>query len=286
MDQGLKYHLSDLLSESIIKVSPVLGGDISKAYRMDTPNSSYFLKLNPTGDALKMFQTEAFGLQCIDNSNTIKTPKVVACGKVKGSAFLVMEFIESKPASSKDFETLGRQLAQLHQSSSKDFGLNHDNFIGSLPQSNTLHTNWSAFFAQERLGPQLELAKQKHLLSNHECPTEQNITSVVEPLFKNIRPTLVHGDLWQGNYLISKCGTPYLIDPAVYFGHHEVDIAMTKLFGGFSNNFYTAYSSMIPNDENTTIRLEIYQLYYLLVHLNLFGKLYYSNVMSILKKYF
>ncbi|WP_341216997.1 fructosamine kinase family protein, partial [uncultured Wocania sp.] len=261
------------------------GGDISQAYKIDTANNSYFLKLNSVS-TLNMFQTEAYGLDLIAKTNTIKTPKVLAFDSFENSAFLLMDFVESKRATTEDFKLLGEQLATLHKCSSDNFGLDKDNYIGSLPQSNSAHKNWVEFYTHERLLPQLELAKQKGLLSVAECPSEQHIKNQLELLFKGIKPSLLHGDLWSGNYLISKNGEPYLIDPAVYYGHNEVDIAMTKLFGGFGESFYESYHSYYPLDENTSARIDIYQLYYLLVHLNLFGSSYYSSVKSILQKYF
>ncbi len=286
MTNKLKSHLSYILNETITKVSSVHGGDISKAYKVDTANNSYFLKFNSDSNALKIFNTESSGLQRISVTNTIKAPQVLACDTFESSAFLLMEFIEGKSPSSEDFKNLAHQLAELHQCTSADFGLHQDNFIGSLPQSNSLHKTWVDFYTSERLLPQLDLAKQKQLLSDNECPSEKQLKNSLEPLFSNINPSLIHGDLWSGNYLISQDGTPYLIDPAIYYGHHEVDIAMTKLFGGFGDAFYQAYFSKVTPDENTSVRVGIYQLYYLLVHLNLFGSSYHNSVVNILKKYF
>ncbi len=286
MNHDLKSHLSNHLNETITKVSSVSGGDISEAYKINTPTNTYFLKLNNASNALSLFKAEAKGLQLINNTNIIKAPQVLAYDAFQDSAFLLMAFIESKSPSPKDFKKLGAQLGKLHKCTSEDFGLNHDNFIGSLPQSNQQYKHWVDFYTYERLLPQLKLARQKKLLSNNECPSAEIIKSCLSSLFKTIKSSLLHGDLWSGNYLISKNGTPYLIDPAVYYGHNEVDIAMSKLFGGFGNSFYEAYHSHFPKDEYTKSRIEIYQLYYLLVHLNLFGRSYYGSVVSILEKYF
>ncbi|MFD2727272.1 fructosamine kinase family protein [Hyunsoonleella rubra] len=286
MLDSLKHHLSELLKESITNVNSVSGGDISQAYKISTSNVDYFLKVNNAPEALTMFQTEAYGLQAIYKTNTIKTPKIIACDWFEGSAFLLLEFIESKPPLSKGFKTLGKQLANLHKCTSEYFGLSQDNFIGRLPQSNTKHQNWTDFYTYERLTPQLEMAKQNRLLQDSECPNAEYIKNRLHPLFESVKPSLLHGDLWSGNYLISKDGEPYLIDPAVYYGHSEVDIAMSKLFGGFGEAFYEAYFSMLPSDEHTSARIEIYQLYYLLVHLNMFGRSYYCSVTSIIQKYF
>ncbi|MEL0457148.1 fructosamine kinase family protein [Flavobacteriaceae bacterium SZ-1-7] len=286
MIENLKSHISHILNETITKVSPVHGGDISTAYKIETEKNSYFIKTNKSSNALHMFQIEANGLNTIGNTNTIKTPKVLGCNRFENTAFLLMEFINSKSPSSKDFENLGSQLAKLHQCPAENFGLNQDNFIGSLPQSNKQHKSWVDFYTEERLLPQIELAKQKGLLSNAECHSGQSIQIQLQHLFQNIKPALLHGDLWSGNYLISKDGTPYLIDPAVYYGHHEVDIAMSKLFGGFGIRFYETYQDYFQPDENTSARIEIYQLYYLLVNLNLFGRSYHGSVVNIFRKYF
>ncbi|ULC58885.1 fructosamine kinase family protein [Flaviramulus sp. BrNp1-15] len=286
MDSVFIKHIETILNKKVTQLISVSGGDISEAFKIETSTKSYFLKVNNTPNALSMFKAEAYGLQLINDTKSIKTPKVIAYYSYQNTSFLLLEFIESKSPSTEDFKKLGHQLAKLHKNTSENFGLNQNNFIGSLPQSNTQHNTWLDFYTSERLLPQLELAKQKNLLTNKECPNEENIKNQLQELFTNIKPALLHGDLWSGNYLISTSGEPYLIDPAVYYGHFEVDIAMSKLFGGFSNDFYEEYFSNFTINSGTKARIEIYQLYYLLVHLNLFGSSYYSSVSSILKKYF
>ncbi|TWO31964.1 fructosamine kinase family protein [Seonamhaeicola sediminis] len=277
--------LEDLLSQKIESSQSVSGGDISEAFVIKTNTQKFFLKKNRLENQ-NMFKTEYRGLQAIAKTNTITTPKVYGIGTFENSSFLLLEWIESKHPSNKDFKTLGTQLAQLHQITAAQFGFENNNFIGSLNQSNNKHSNWTNFYVEERLLPQLNLAKSKGLLNSKEIPSTLAIKETLQPIFENIKPSLLHGDLWSGNYLISSKGIPYLIDPAVYYGHNEVDIAMTKLFGGFSNDFYEAYFDMTPPDHHTNQRVEIYQLYYLLVHLNLFGQSYYGSVKSILQKYF
>lgn len=286
MNTDLQNHISSLLNENFLSILPVSGGDISNSYKINSYKRRYFIKTNQSKDALTMFQAEAFALDLIRSTDTIKTPEVLFCDTFQESSFLIMEFIENKSPSNQDFENLGTKLSQLHQITSEDFGLNENNFIGSLFQSNKPNSSWVEFYTKERLLPQLQLAKQNGLLSNNECPSENVMTELLGNLFQNVKPSLVHGDLWSGNYLIAKDGTPFLIDPATYYGHHEVDIAMSKLFGGFGEDFYKAYYNILCADTKTNSRLEIYQLYYLLVHLNLFGKSYYNSVIWILKKYF
>lgn len=286
MTLEFRDYVENKLNEKIIDYNSLSGGDISKAYRIDTAKKSFFIKINTSSTALDMFQTEALGLNLIAKTKTINTPEVISYGCYNGNAYLILEYIEAKSASSQDFKLLGKQLAQLHQYSSEYFGLETDNYIGRLTQSNKIRKNWVDFYIEERLNPQLFLAKAKGLLLETESPATDVIKERLSVYFENVKPSLLHGDLWGGNYLISKNGTPYLIDPAVYFGHSEVDIALSKLFGGFSNDFYKAYHAIIPTDEFTIARIEIYQLYYLLAHLNMFGQSYYGSVRAVMKKYF
>jgi protein-ribulosamine 3-kinase len=286
MNSEFQDHISNVLNNEILSLNLISGGDISLSYKINTSKNCYFIKTNTSSKAFEMFKAEDFGLNLIHDTKTIATPTVIDCGKYQKSSYLIMEFVESKSPSSLDFENLGSKLGELHLNSSNVFGLNQNNFIGSLPQSNKQNTSWVKFYTNERLLPQLQLAKQKGLLSNNECPSEKIISEKLENLFLDVKPSLLHGDLWSGNYMISKEGTPYLIDPAIYYGDYEVDLAMSKLFGGFGESFYRAHSKYFPVTQKTSSRIEIYQLYYLMVHLNLFGKSYYDSVKSILKKNF
>ena len=275
--------ISQHISEKIISINTVSGGDIADSYLLTTDSGYAFLKTHKNFDLL---EAEKIGLQTISSTNTIKTPDVLGFGKLENITFLALEWIDSKSPTSKEFAKLGKQLAELHKYTNKSFGFDSNNSIGSLHQSNTSKDNWNDFYVEERLIPQLELASQNGLLNQSEIPDVDHMKSVCFEYFKNIKPSLLHGDLWSGNYLISLSGEPYLIDPSVYYGHNEIDIAMSKLFGGFGASFYTEYYKTIPKDQFTDNRIELYQLYYLLVHLNLFGRTYYSSVKNILKKYF
>lgn len=286
MNNELLNHFSKYLKGTIQNVNPVSGGDISNSYRIQTTEGWYFIKCNEAVNALTMFETEANGLERIKKTESVFTPKIIEFGCFNNVAFLILESIESKSPSNGDLNKLGEKLAQLHLNSSNSFGLEHDNFIGKLTQSNTWHKNWQDFYIHERLSPQYKLALHNGLLNRNEMPSHSEMNKTLENMFRDIRPSLLHGDLWSGNYIIAKDGNAYIIDPAIYYGHSEVDIAMSKLFGGFGDAFYDAYFSIIPKDHYTDSRIEIYQLYYLLVHLNMFGKSYYGSVKRIMKKYF
>jgi len=287
MDINLKKHIEYLLCIKIQTMQSVSGGDISEAYHLQSETERFFCKVNHGSNAHDMFKAEKAGLVAIANTKTIAVPRVFLCEALDTGAFLVMEYIEPKRPMEPDFEQLGHQLAGLHLNGTSDaFGFSIPNFIGSLPQSNSAHSNWPAFYVQERLVPQLKLAKESGKLDDSEIPVEDKLLKTCQNLFPNTKPSLVHGDLWSGNYLISTNGTPYLIDPAVYFGHHEVDLAMTRLFGGFGSSFYNAYQEHFAPIGNEKERIDIYQLYYFLVHLNLFGSSYKASVTEILQRYF
>lgn len=284
--KALLDYISSSLGKEFVHVQSLSGGDISSAYLLETTTEKFFLKINSAPFALEMFQAEKLGLLAIRATDTIAVPSVYLVDEHGGVAFLLMEFVESKRPDSTDFHLLGGQLARFHQSVNVDFGFTSDGFIGSLSQSNKPHSNWAEFYWQERIYPQLKRALDARLISNRELPSEHVAMDVFQCFFGDVTPVLLHGDLWGGNFLISTDGTPYLIDPAVYYGHSMVDIAMTKLFGGFGAEFYESYYEVIPKPAHYEELVELYQLYYLLVHLNLFGSGYYSGVASILKRYF
>ncbi len=287
MQKSLKAHIEYLLCIRILDIRPVFGGDISKAYILETETEHFFCKVNHGGNAHKMFLAEKEGLEAIYDTRAIATPNVLLCEPLERGAFLVMEYINPGRASQAEMAQLGHQLAALHQFSKSDFyGWKTDNFIGSLPQGNNPHTDWAPFYVQERLLPQIKTAIDNEQLDISDIPSETKLSVTCKNLFPKTKPALLHGDLWGGNYLISLDGKPYLIDPAIYYGHHEVDIAMTRLFGGFDSSFYHAYQEHFPKEPFEDERRDIYQLYYLLVHLNLFGRSYYGSVQSILKRYF
>lgn len=287
MDKHLKDHIEYLLGVTIEDVTSVSGGDISQAYLLETESERFFCKVNRGAQSYVMFSAEKKGLETISETNTMAVPKVLLSEPLKKGGILLMEYIEPKRASPEEMSRFGHQLAALHQHPAKNnFGQETDNFIGNLPQSNHKHSDWSEFYVAERLLPQLKLANDGNRLQNDEIPTEERILKICRDLFPEVKPALLHGDLWSGNYLISKEGMPYLIDPATYYGHHEIDIAMTRLFGGFSTEFYDAYAEHFPKIGGEEARNDIYQLYYLLVHLNLFGGSYYGSVNSILNRYF
>lgn len=287
MNATLVENISDSLRISIKNAIPVSGGDTSQAYILENTIGKVFCKVNYNDNAYELFLAEKEGLEVLAETQTIKAPKVFACNEFGGGTFLAMEFIDSKKQPSKeDFAELGKQLARMHRLTCSEFGWVRDNFIGPLDQLNQQRSHWDTFYVEQRLLPQLNLARENGLLTNEEVPDIYSMLSATEELFEHIHPSLLHGDLWNGNYLISQDGSPYLIDPAFYYGHSEVDLAMTRLFGGFSSAFYEAYYELNPPRAKEGQRNDLYQLYYLLVHLNLFGSSYAPVVKKLLRRFF
>lgn len=286
MIKNILSYISDKTSEKIISTRAVTGGSISSAYLLETSVKNYFLKINSAPEAIEMFHAEQKGLEAIEKTATISVPHVHIVDHSNGMAILLMDYVENKRPEPADYARLGAELAGLHSIKQKDYGFGEDNFIGSLSQSNQVHFDWIEFYWEERISPQLQLALKAGLLSEKEIPTKQQSIDIFSRFLKDVTPSLLHGDLWGGNYLISTDGTPFLIDPAVYRGHSMVDIAMSKLFGSFGDEFYNAYHEVIPKPEYYNEQIELYQLYFLLVHLNMFGRGYYSSVSEILKKHF
>ncbi|SFC55860.1 Fructosamine-3-kinase [Parapedobacter composti] len=256
-------------------IRPVAGGDINRSYQLRTKQGCYFAKVNDAPQAMPMFLAELRGLKLLHGAvprGHIAEP--VSVGQAHGEAFLLLAWVDTgNKHSDAGQEALGRLLAQLHRRHASAYGLDHSNFIGRLPQDNTPSADWAAFFIGQRLQKQLQLAK--HYLNG--TGLLDQFASLFDRLpdrYPYEPPSLLHGDLWGGNYLVNTAGQPVLIDPAVYHGHREVDIAMTKLFGGFSSRFYAAYHEAYPLQPDWEERIDLWNLYPLLVHLNLFGPSY------------
>ncbi len=246
---------------------------------------AFFVNIIPGTNGFLMLKSEKEGLEAISETATIKVPRVYYLGSLNKGGVLLMEYIEAKSPSDKDMESLGRGLATLHKVNSDTFGWHSDNYIGSLDQKNAPNSSWPIFYVENRLLPQLDLAKESGQLSKEEVPQRSSLIESITRHCKVAMPSLVHGDLWGGNYLICEQG-PVLIDPSVSYADPGMDLAMSKLFGGFSSSFYEAYAESFSSPMPTKTVIELYQLYYLLVHLNLFGASYAPAVRSILKRYF
>ncbi len=281
----LSTHLSETLNLDIKNSKSVSGGSINRAAKISTNRGDLFLKWNNSAPD-DFFEKEADGLKRLDSAGTaLRIPKVISSGNPKDGrpGYLLMEFIEE--GRSGDSYEFGRNLSKMHQTNAEQFGLEVDNYIGSLPQSNSHHDNWINFFVQERINPQIQMAVDSGKLSSGIFQNWERLASKLDEIFPSVKPSLLHGDLWGGNYLFNSEGKAVLIDPAVYYGHPEMDLAFTKMFGGFSGDFYEGYESETPLAPGFSKRVPIYNLYPLLVHVNLFGGHYISQFNSILRKF-
>ncbi len=269
------------------------GGDINEAYALTlSDNSRIFMKSNTKANA-GFFTAEAHGLNVIAQTNTIQTPRILCSGcseDGRGYAFLLLEFIDRKRPISNYWETFAHQLAAMHKAPAADFvpqgkfGFYQNNYIGAGAQCNTPHEKWIPFFRDCRLEPQFETASS-YFDTAELAEITRLLDNLEDYLVEPEHPSLLHGDLWSGNFLTGNDGKAWLIDPAAYVGHAEADIAMTELFGGFSPDFYAAYEESAPMQPGYPQRRDLYNLYHLLNHLNLFGGAYLSSVKRIIKKY-
>jgi len=269
----------------IQNVIPVSGGSINETYCVATNKGKFFIKKNDSKRFPKMFEKEAKGLEILQNTNTIRTPKVIVLGESEEVSFLILEYIESKNPKSIFWEEFGAKLASLHQCTTTTFGLDYDNYIGSLYQQNNFHTNWTDFFIEERLQIQIKLARDHHQIESATISKFEKLYNRLDDIFPKEQPALLHGDLWSGNFIVDEKGAPVIMDPAVYYGHREMEIAMTKLFGGFDNQFYDAYNAHFQLEKGWQNRMDICNLYPLMVHVNLFGGSYLNQVKNIIAKF-
>jgi fructosamine-3-kinase len=287
MDRQVSQAIESVLGASIEHVRGLSGGDINDAYLLTMQDGTrLFAKTHPRAPRT-MFPAEARGLAWLAEADALRVPSVVAVSDEHSAAnFLVLEYLE--PASRvKDFdEQLGVGLAALHRFGAPSVGLDHENFIGSLPQSNGNHATWAEFYRSERLVPQVERAARSGLIDRGlRSKMERLLERLEELIGPDEAPQRLHGELWGGNLHVDPQGRPALIDPAAYAGHREVDLAMMRLFGGFSARVFAAYEAAYPVQDDARERVPLYQLYPLLVHVNLFGHGYVGSVASVVDSY-
>jgi len=261
-----------------------VGGCINSTYSISDEHNTYFVKIN-SAHLNEMFNAEAEGLNEIRLSNSIRVPAVICSGIADNQSYLVLEHVEFIHGDARSHQQLGFDLAQMHLHCNDRFGWHRDNTIGSTPQHNQQDSNWVEFWRRQRLAYQLQLAASNGYAGRLQKLGEQ-LLSDLDHFFAGHSPqaSLLHGDLWSGNYAFDNSGCPVIFDPAVYFGDREADIAMTELFGGFDSHFYQAYQEAFPLDDGYSVRKTLYNLYHVLNHLNLFGGGYLSQAEAMLER--
>lgn len=284
LDFIIQKEIENFCQSKIIEIIPVSGGCINSAFQVKTENKqTFFLKVNHSAPD-KMFEREANGLSELKKSNAIIVPDVIKAS----NNFLILEFIKGGNKGRKFWQDFGQRFAILHKFTSKKIGFYEDNYLGSNIQINSSYSlkNWAEFFYENRILFQFRLSEKNNLADKTLRHGIKELEKIIHKILDiRVVPSLLHGDLWAGNFLVDQTGNPCLIDPAVYYGHREVDLAMTKLFSGFSNEFYESYNEEFPLEDGYEYRENIYKLYHVLNHLNLFGLSYYRQAISLINYY-
>ena len=278
-------HIIDDSGLVVGRYEVVHGGDINHSYCLYSNGSRYFLKVNDEQRYPHMFEREAQGLNALRSNSSFKIPDVVKQGSVAGSQYLLLEWIEKdEQQNSRMWFGFGEQLAHMHKIKQSYFGWTDDNYIGSLVQFNGQYPDWHTFYAERRIMPLVKKLVDAQVFTSTDVHAAEKLCSNLQRLFPAEPPSLLHGDLWSGNYLVSN-GQPVIFDPAVYCGHREMDIGMTSLFGGFDRRFYESYEEIYPLAPGWQRRLPLTQLYPLLAHAVLFGSSYVAQVRKVIGKY-
>jgi len=286
--QHISKHISQTLNEpfQIQQKVSVGGGSINSSYHVSgTDGREFFIKLN-SASLETMFQVEFDSLN--ELSQALKTsamniPQPICFGSIDSKSYLVLEYLAM--TSSGDSKKMGQALAQMHRITVRQYGWYQNNIIGSTPQSNQTHNDWVTFWREERMLPQFEMLYNKGY-KKYLQPLADNLLHNLDSLLADHTPeaSLLHGDLWSGNYAFTKQGQPVIFDPALYYGDRETDLAMTELFGGFNQDFYHSYNDSWPLDKGYQKRKTLYNLYHILNHANLFGTSYLNQAMSMMAR--
>lgn len=277
-----------ILEETGISISSgrlLGGGSINQVAIVNSPSGERVLKWN-TANLCDMFVAERKGLELLRAStDEIVIPEVFGSGKTESHSWLLISYIPKLSGNLENSQHFGQALAGLHRYTADRYGLDHHNYIGRLPQQNTYEDNWPDFFIRRRIRPQIKMAVDSGKMDKSVIKTAEKLYQAVPDLFPHEPASLIHGDLWGGNYMFTTEGKAAIFDPAVYYGHREIEIAFTQLFGGFDSGFYRGYESAWPLEPGFEERVDVYNLYPLLVHVNLFGGGYVTQALSVLNKF-
>lgn len=259
---------------NVSSVTPLIGGSINPIFKVECSEGQFVMKLNSSSKYPKMFLVEAKGLEILSETKTISCADVIGVCELETHQVLILNYIPSTKRNTNFFENFGVRLAHLHQHTASYFGLDHNNYMGRIPQNNNKELTATDFFINQRLLPQLDLAMAHKTITKELRIKFDALFLKMESLLPNEPSSLIHGDLWNGNFIVGEDGNVILIDPAVSYFSREADIAMTKLFGGFDESFYASYQEVFPLQPQWENRIPLWNLYPLLVHVNLFGGSY------------
>ncbi|MCH8553543.1 MAG: fructosamine kinase family protein [Schleiferiaceae bacterium] len=269
----------------ILQARLLTGGDINEAFLVRTQVGEFFVKWNKKDKYPGIFNAEANGLRALQQVGSLQVPNVIGIGTDAKRDFLILEYIQTQRKKPNFWEAFGKGLAAIHQTSSEKYGWEEDNYIGSLRQNNTWIKDFDAFYVTNRLEPMLKLAVDKGRIPAADLSTYQLFCDKFATYVPQEVPALLHGDLWGGNYIVNAEGLPCVIDPAVSFGHRESDLAMMRLFGGFSHDVFHYYNQYFPLEKGWQERVPVFSVYPLLVHVVLFGGSYIAKLKDTVKKF-
>lgn len=265
-------------------IKKIQGGSINEAFYIRTVDAEFFMKFHansPKG----FFKSEAIGLRLIKETETISVPNYLSYSDQPGNAFLLLEWIEGKK-NERTEKILGYKLAELHKCYGRMHGFETDTYIGFLPQPNDLNPNWLEYYRDKRLGSQLQIGIENgHITDKRRIQMEKLLERLDKWIPSFVEPSHLHGDFYSGNWIVGPGGEPFIVDPSFLYGDRHFEIAFTELFGGFPDRFYEAYKESYPLRKDYEDVKPIYQLYYLLAHLNMFGEAYGESVDKILNRY-
>ena len=280
-DQQVIKELSNHHDFGVIKAGSLAGGSINQVYLLETSEGKKVVKINSAGKFPGMFSAEKQGLETLEQAEAFDVPGVLGLGEINGKAYLLLEHKKEGAQKSHFWKVFGEQLAKLHKTSAEEFGFPESNYVGSLPQYNGRCKSTVDFYISQRLEPQVKRASKMAFELGDLSGFYKNISAEIP----EEAPALLHGDLWSGNFLTNEEGLPCLIDPAACYGPREMDLAMMKLFGGFPSEVFEVYNAHFPLQPQWEERIPLWQLYYLLVHLNIFGSSYLPQVKKIIQRF-
>ena len=279
-----KEKLQERLVENIKSINSIAGGDINDVYKIITNQNTYVLKVNRKDLFPEMFKKEKLGLEILAAAG-VKSPEVILTFSDSEYQYLVLEFIEEESINLVFWKNFAEDITKIHRTTAKSFGLDHHNYIGSLHQDNSEKNTWETFFIENRIKPLVKTAFDKNRLDRNHLKQFESLYARLNDILPTENPTLLHGDLWGGNLMKGKNQTPVFIDPAVYFGHREMDIAMTQLFDGFDNSYLDHYNEIFPLEKGWEERITIHNLYPNLVHLILFSRSYLGGIEKVIRQF-